>query len=178
MTMEPELFDNRKRAHEWLVEQGYKISIGKFYDDCKNNGFPVIRQDGSVSMFQVLTYGQNLKSETQADPSALFNSEFNQRKAQADAVISEIKASRMQKEEDDQWLHAEDAWSALAGIIGNLRDSLRHHIHTGQTEIVLAAGGDTKRSAEVFEVVDALVSKAFNEISEKAVDITWENSNE
>lgn len=172
--METELFDNRKRAHEWLLEQGYKISQGKFYTDCKDNGFPVIRQDGSVSKFQVLTYGTNLRPETNTDPSALNRSEWAHKKEKADAEIAQMKADRMRKEEDKLWLYADDAWAMVAGLVGNLRDSVRHHLYVAQGEIVMAAGGEQSRSQELFEFVDECVGKGFNEVAARAVHIKFE----
>ena len=60
-----ERFVNRKQALDWLKAQGYKVSQGKFYQDCAA-GFPAVRKDGTVSRYQVMQYGQQLDIETRA----------------------------------------------------------------------------------------------------------------
>ncbi len=167
-----ERFKSRKKALDWLQGQGHKVSQGKFYQDCKA-GFPYVAKDGSVSKYQVMVYAKGLDEQNTPDLSALDAKEFERRKAQADAEIAEIKAERMRREADSNWLHADEAWAAVAGLVGRLRDTIRHHLHTGQREVVYAAGGEQERSAEVFEVMDALVDKAFNEVAGDSIDITF-----
>lgn len=168
-----EYFKNRKEAHSWLVSEGFKISTGKFYEDIKKNGFPVLSSDGSVSKYQVMVYGRSLEGNQAADPSALDRSEYMHRKDKADAELAEMKAERMRREEDKNWLHAEDAWAVVAGLVGTLRDTVRRYIHSGQVEITLAAGGKATRAPEVFEHIDGVVNKAFNEVAGKKINITF-----
>lgn len=169
-----EYFKNRKEAHTWLQDNGYKISIGKFYEDIKQKGFPVLRNDGTVSKYQVAVYGNNLNKELEADPSALDRSEDAHRKEKAEARMAEIKLERMEREEDKLWLHADVAWSVLASLIGELRDMIRRDIHSAQVEIVQAAGGDVSRAPEVFEHIDQVVNRSFNSVAKKSIDIQWE----
>lgn len=139
-----ERFVNRKQALNWLNAQGYKISQGKFYQDC-NAGFPALNKDGSVSKYQVMQYGQQLDISSRAiapDTSR----EDEARKAKADADMAEIKAERMRREEDALWLHADMAWAQMAALVGALRDCLRHHFHVNQHEIVHVAGGQRDRN--------------------------------
>lgn len=175
MTEAAEYFKNRKEAHSWLEENGYKISIGKFYQDIKKLGFPVLNQDGSVSKYQVMVYGKNLEKDQAPDPSALERSEFAHRKEAADAQIAEMKAQRMQREEDAMWLHADQAWSAIASLIGSLRDAIRRELHSDQVGIVQAAGGNIARAPEVFEHIDQVVNSAFNKVAKKGIDVQWED---
>lgn len=170
-----EYFKNRKEAFVWLEDNGYKISIGKFYQDIKKKGFPILNTDGSVSKYQVAVYGKNLEKEQAADPSALERSEAAHRKEVADAKIAEMKAERMQREEDAMWLHADSAWSALAALIGNLRDAIRRELHTDQAAIVQAAEGNIARAPEVFEFIDQVVNAAFNKVAKSGIDIQWED---
>lgn len=174
-TESAEHFKNRKEAHDWLQENGYKISQGKFYQDIKKLGFPVLSGDGSVSKYQVMVYGKNLTTDQAPDPSALDRSEYAHRKEAAEAKISEMKAARMEKEEDALWLHADDAWSALASIVGSLRDAIRRELHDAQVEIVQTAGGDLGRAPEVFENIDVVVNRAFNRVAKKGIDVEWAN---
>jgi hypothetical protein len=174
MTTEPETFKNRQEAHDWLLANGYQVSIGKFYQDIKRKGFPVINPDKTISKYQVAVYGKNLATDQQPDPSALSRSEYTQQKEKAEAEMAIMKAERMRREEDELWLHAEQAWSAIAGLVGSLRDVIRRHLHDEQVRIVQAAGGDPVRSPEVFEYVDQVIGRAFNEVAGAPLDIQWE----
>jgi len=171
-----ERFVNRKQALNWLKAQGYKISQGKFYQDC-GDGFPVQHRDGSVSRYQVMQYGQQLDvSVRSAAPDAARESEA--RKAAADAEMAELKAAKMRREEDRLWLHAADAWAVTAGLIGTLRDCIRHHLYVAQAELVLQAGGVQNRSQEVFELADEIVDRAFNEVAGNEINIVFEKEAE
>lgn len=173
-----EYFKNRKEAHNWLRAEGYKVSQGKFYQDIKANGFPVLNSDGSVSKYQVAVYGRGLEESQAADPSALDRSAYMHRKEKADAELAEMKAERMRREEDKNWLHAEDAWAVVAGLVGTLRDTIRRHLHAGQIEITLAAGGEATRAPEVFEHLETVVNKAFNEVAGQKISINFVKDNE
>ncbi|KJS02223.1 MAG: hypothetical protein VR65_06140 [Desulfobulbaceae bacterium BRH_c16a] len=167
-----ERFVNRKQALNWLAAQGYKISQGKFYQDCAA-GFPELHRDGSISRFQVMQYGQQLDvSARSVAPDA--SRENEARKAKADADMAEMKAERMRRDEDAEWLHADQAWAAIAGILGTLRDCIRHHFHAGQNDLVQVAGGDMNRNSEVFEFCDDIVNKAFNEVAGESINVTFE----
>jgi hypothetical protein len=174
MTNEPETFKSRKEAHSWLLEQGYSVSIGKFYQDIKEKGFPVLNPDKTVSKYQVAVYGKGLETQQQPDPSALSRSEYTQQKEKAEAEMAMMKAERMRREEDALWLHADKAWSVVAALIGDLRDVIRRQLHDEQVRIVQSAGGDPVRAPEVFEYVDQVVSRAFNQVAGSGMEIKWE----
>ena len=161
---EGERFANRKQALNWLQAQGYKISQGKFYQDCAA-GFPALHRDGSVSRYQVMQYGQQLDVETRgAAPASPDKEADDARKAKAEADIKEMQAEAMKREQDRDWLRKEEAWATLAAIVGTLRDSLRHHFHAGQGQLVHLAGGDVRRGPEVYEGCEEIMAKAFNEV--------------
>lgn len=167
-----ERFVNRKQALNWLNAQGYKISQGKFYQDCAA-GFPELHRDGTVSRYQVMQYGQQLDVSARSTvPDA--SRENEARKAAAEADMAEMKAERMRRDEDVLWLHADQAWASVAALVGTLRDCLRHHFHTAQNELVHVAGGDMGRNHEVFEFCDDIVNKAFNEVAGASIDVTFE----
>ena len=174
MTENTEYFANRKEAHTWLQENGYKISIGKFYQDCKSTGFPFVNKDGSVSKYQVMEYGRTLEGEQTPDLSALERSEYLHRREKAEMKMAEMKAERMRREEDKLWLHADEAWSALAAVVGSLRDTIRRSTHAAAVEIVQVAGGDVGRAPEVFEHIEQVINAAFNEVAKKPIDVQWE----
>lgn len=169
-----EYFINRQVAHDWLLENDFKISIGKFYQDIKKKGFPVLNKDKTVSKYQVAIYGKNLDEDRASDPSALLSAEYTHKKEKAESQMAEMKAKRMAREEDKLWLHADDAWSTTAAILGSLRDSIRYHLNKKSTDIIEIAGGDLSRSAEVYESLEACVDDAFNEIASSSIDVTWE----
>lgn len=169
-----ERFATRKAALEWLRANGYKISQGKFYQDC-NAGYPYVHKDGSVSKFQVLEYGQKLDLEARSAAAvAAAASEYNDRKMKADAIAAEIKAKRMEREEDARWLYAVDAWAQVAALLGTLRDNLRHQVTLKRREIVHAAAGDQDRSDEVAAFVIGLIDDGFNETAGETIDVTFE----
>ncbi len=173
MNHEEERFSSRKKALDWLQEHGHKISTGKFYKNCKE-GFPAVAVDGSLSKYQVLTYGLSLNKEVLVDPEKLSSREDDHRKAKADADIAVMKAKKMQREEDKLWLHADDAWSLVAGLTGKLRDSIRHQLYSSQREVIQTAGGEQDRAQEVFEFMDQLIDKAFNEVAGESINVQFE----
>jgi hypothetical protein len=162
---EGERFANRKQALNWLQAQKYKVSQGKFYQDCAA-GFPVMHRDGSISRYQVMQYGQQLDVETRGTALLSGGQDADEaRKIKADADIKEMQAAKMRKEEDAEWLHADAAWAAIAGLLGVLKDSLRHHFHAGQGELIHLAGGDPARGPEVYESCEEIMARAFNEVA-------------
>jgi len=165
MAEEAERFINRKQGLNWLHAQGYKVSQGKFYQDCQA-GFPVLHRDGSISRYQVMQYGQQLDLETRGTALISGGQDADEaRKIKADADIKEMQANKMRREEDAEWLHADAAWMAIAGLLGVLKDSLRHHFHAGQGELIHLAGGDPARGPEVYESCEEIMARAFNEVA-------------
>ncbi|MBU2537261.1 MAG: hypothetical protein KKH22_02400 [Proteobacteria bacterium] len=163
--VEGERFANRKQALNWLQAQKYKISQGKFYQDVAA-GFPVLQRDGTISRYQVMQYGQQLDVEARSGaPVSGRREEDEDRKAKAEADIKEMEATKRRREEDADWLHADAAWMAIAGLLGVLKDSLRHHFHAGQGELIHLAGGDQARGPEVYEGCEELMGRAFNEVA-------------
>jgi len=170
---EAERFKSRKQALDWLKQNGHKVSTGKFYQDCAA-GYPMVAADGSVSKYQVLSYANDLGTQARPDLSVIESREFDQRKARADAEMAEMKAEKMRRESDKLWLHADDAWSVIAGLVGGLRDGIRHQLYTSRRELVHTAGGDQDLSMEFFEAVDAVIDSAFNETAKKSMNIQFE----
>lgn len=162
---EGERFKNRKQALNWLQSQGYKISQGKFYQDCEA-GFPAIHKDGSVSRYQAMQYGQQLDVERRSAPDDGYadRDRDEARKIKAEADIKEMQAETARRELDRDWIHRDEAWAQLAALVGTLRDSIRHHVHVAQAHIIHLAGGDPTRGPEVYEGVEEILARAFNEV--------------
>ncbi len=173
---EGERFNDRLQAWNWLTAQGYKVSRGKFYNDC-NAGFPTVHRDKTISRYQVLQYGQQLdinrRGSTEVDRSGQHD-EAVIRKAVADADKAEMQAAQMQRELDKEWIKRDEAdletctWTALTrdGIVARFIKSLPSFIH--------AVGGDLDRLADGQAVFDQAVTDACNDIShsgEVEVDI-------
>jgi len=162
---EGERFANRKQALSWLKAQGYKVSQGKFYQDCLA-GFPVLHRDGTLSRYQVMQYGQQLDLETRGAAQTTGNLDDHEaRRAEAEADIKEMMRDKMRREQDIDWLHADSAWAAIAGLLGTLKDSLRHHFHAGQGELIHLAGGEQGRGPELYEGCEEIMARAFNEVA-------------
>jgi hypothetical protein len=173
-----ERFASRKKALVWLNENGMKVSQGKFYQDCAG-GYPTVYDDKTVSKFEVMEYGQKLQNN---DPESMgeeekrkHEREDERRKAKAEADMAEMKAEKMRREQDSEWLHASTAWAAVAGVTGALRDSLRYHFHASQEKIVHVAGGDANRTYEVYEFCEDIVNKAFNDVAGSSVDVQFKD---
>lgn len=172
---EGERFANRVQALNWLRAQGYKISQGKFYQDCKA-GFPFIHRDGTISRYQTMQYGQQLdvsaRSVPQFDQSAR-REDLEIRKLAAEVEEKELKARR----EDARWMNREDAWAAVAALLSTAMDNLRHELYEGQGLVLHVACGGLKcpqcetiipipdRGIEVFEATMEMVGKGFADLA-------------
>ena len=162
---EGERFKNRKQAFDWLQAQGYKISRGKFYQDC-DAGQPPVHQDGTVSRFQVLQYGQQLDVERRSsiDASAMERDQAELKKIKAEADRAAMQAEAMRREHDRDWLPADQAWAAIAALVGDITNSIRHHLGSSIGELIYLAGGDPDRSQELLDGCEQVVAKALNEV--------------
>lgn len=160
---EGERFKTRIQALNWLQKQGYKVSQGKFYQDCKS-GFPSIHKDGSISRYQVMQYGQQLDVEKRStgNPADL---SAKKEELEIEKLRLEVEKRRIEnRKEDANWLQKEDAWAQMAALVGTLRDALRHHLYVGQAHLIHLAGGDPTRGPEVYEGAEEILARAFNEV--------------
>lgn len=171
---EGERFKNRKQAWGWLQAQGYKVSSGKFYQDCEA-GFPAIHKDGSVSKYQAMQYGQQLDVERRGGERTNYDKEENEaRKIKADADKAEMQADAMRREQDAEWMHADQAWASVASIIGVLHDNLRHSFYQAQGEIIHLAGGEQDRGPQVYAACEQIIDRAMNDAAKQAtIEVTF-----
>lgn len=159
-----ERFKNRKAAWEWLQAEGYKVSRGKFYNDCAA-GYPAVDRDGSVSRFQVLDYG--LKQGGPPVAPDLNAMDQSARKTALEIERLELSNAKLKieaRELDRGWMRAEDGWTAIAALLGTLLDNLQHHLYEAAPLVVHLAGGDPARAPEVYEAVNQAVARAMNEL--------------
>ena len=174
---EGERFNDRLQSWNWLTAQGYKVSRGKFYNDCKA-GFPTVHRDKTISRYQVLQYGQQLDIDRRGGHEvnrADQHDEAITRRAVADADRAEMQAAQMQRELDKEWIKRDEAdletctWTALTrdGIVNRFIKNLPTFIH--------AVGGDLQRMADGQAVFDQTVTDACNDISRMGeVDVDFE----
>lgn len=160
---EGERFKTRAQAYKWLQAQGYKVSQGKFFADCLN-GFPLVHQDKSVSRYQVLQYAQQLGVERISGSGDDQRQADEDRKTKADADKAELQTEILRREQDREWLHADQAWAIIAALLGSLRDAIRHHVNRKQGELAHVAGGRQEMAGDLDAAVDAVIDEAFNEV--------------
>lgn len=158
----PERFKTRKEALLWLQDRG-QISTGKFYQDCAD-GKLTIHPDKTISRFEVMQYAEKIFGFTRQTAPAYDQAEKKSR-LEMEKLEMEVQAQRLKnRKEDANWLNKEEAWAQMAAIIGTLRDSLRHQAHVSTPAIIHLAAGDAQRSPEVYEAIEELAARAFNEV--------------
>lgn len=163
--MTPETFPRQQDALVWLHEHfGCPYpSAGKFSQDCKN-GLCLVQPNKTYRSKDVKAYAERIKhdkrSATVAEGRAAEREELEIRKLKLEVEKRELENRR----EDDKWLAKEEAWAQLAALVGTLRDALRHQCHVGQAHLVHLAGGDPSRGPEVYEGLEEIIARAFNEV--------------
>lgn len=163
-----EFFKNRKEAHDWLVVNGYTVSRGKFYQDCES-GIVTINPDKTVSRFMVLQYGIAWQQKT-VNPAGVDvpgAAEADLRKKIAEADIAERKARKLQREEDNLWLYADDAYAMLAGLVAAMRSAVRHQVYAHRRELVEIVKGDNDFADQLYQEIEGLLDDGFNEVAGK-----------
>jgi len=165
---EGERFVNRKQAYDWLIAQGYKVSRGKFYNDCAA-GFPRIHRDKTISRFEILQYAQQLdvsrRSDLDLSDLARQREDAETRKAIADAQKAEIQAAEMQRALDKKWMLREDAQLETCAWTSLLRDAIAYRIAQSVPAIIHAAGGNLDHTPDVQAVIDQAITDACNDIA-------------
>lgn len=160
--MTTDRFKNRKEALAWLQERG-QISQGKFYGDCEK-GLLTIWPDKTISKYQVMEYAEQAFGQVRQTPAA-FDFTAKKERLELEKLELDIEKRKLEnRKEDDKWLHKDEAWAQMAAIVGTLRDALRHQCHVGQAHVIHLAGGDPARGPEVYEGLEEIIARAFNEV--------------
>ena len=165
-----QVYKNRSEAYQlFILPQRLPVKKAKFYEDCSR--LQMVGTDKTVELSMLLAYAKDeLKISTPTGQSLVDRSRDDERtmhedrKAKAEADIKEMQAESDRRKMDERWLHRDEAWGALAGLVGTLRDALRHHFHVGSAQLILLAGGDPQRGPEVYEGTEEILSRAFNEV--------------
>ncbi|MFZ7126396.1 MAG: hypothetical protein ACOWWM_09625 [Desulfobacterales bacterium] len=138
---EPVLKD-RKAALGWLKEQGYKISVGKFYQDC-GKGLCVVGQDGTIRESALIAYSsQYLKRiETEGGDSDPLQKQKLEVEIRRQLIKEQEDQLRLEKEQG-KWLLRSDFSRELAARAGVLEQGLKNFLRTRMTDVVGMCGGD------------------------------------
>ena len=166
MNSNSERFKNRKRAFEWLQQQGFKLVERSFYNAC-DAGLPAVAADKTLSRFEVSEFLRQQEAKHRKQPGSLsgIREDAETRKAVADAKKAEIQAQQMQRELDKKWISREEAdletctWSALT------RDYITSRLERSVAALICAAGGDMTRTADVQAIIDQAVIDGCNDIA-------------
>lgn len=95
--------------------------------------------------------------------------DLGQQKARLEVDKLRLEVERRELEnrrEDRRWILRDDAWVQVAGLLGLLRDGLRHHAHQAAEGITRAARGDLNAAPEVYDAVEQATNAAFNELAD------------
>ena len=165
-----QVYKNRAEAFRLFISsQKLPVSQAKFYQDADR--LQMTGTDKTIELSMLLAYAKDeLKVSTPTGQSLVDRSRDDERtlhedrKAKAEADIKEMQAENDKRKMDEKWLHRDEAWAALAGLIGTLRDSLRHQFHIGSHQLITLADGDPLRGPEVYEGTEEILSRAFNEV--------------
>ena len=163
-------YKSRAEAFRLFIDpQNLPVSQAKFYLDAARRD--MVLPDKTIQLSALLSYAKDeLKVSTISGQSLVDRSRDQERighedrKTKAEADIKEMQAEEARRKMDKDWLYSDSAWAALAGLVGTLQDTLRHHFHVGSPDLITLAGGDLQRAPEVYEGAEAIMAKAFNEV--------------
>ena len=177
-----ELFKNKNKALEWLKSEGYKISQGKFSQDCQA-GEVMVYPDGRVSRASVHEYAGRLNGRGgQAAGESVAMALVTEQKMRDEARITRATAERREKENeeylkalDKKWILRDDALREIACLIGGIQNAFFLTVHKRTSEIILKSGGKQERFADVCEYLEEhLVKEAFNTASIVGCDLIFQ----
>jgi hypothetical protein len=136
------VFETRRAAFAWLKDQGYKISIGKFYQDCAK-GLCAVGQDGTIRESAVIAYALQQLPKVETEDGKLVPKQAEK----LDEEIAHIRARRQNSEFDlehkkGQYLPRKDFGLELAARAGVLEQGLRNFIRTRMVDLISMCAGD------------------------------------
>ena len=177
MTAPPQVFKNRVEAHRYVESLGVTVAERTFYLDVDKR--QMLQSNKSLLLCDVLAYLREKfdygapakRRDVPAEErlAELDDLELRERRAKV------AKLEREQRAEDERWILKDQAWGQMAALVGTLRDALRHHFHIGQARLVHLAGADPARGPELYEGIEEIMAKAFNEIvASGRIDVTFE----
>lgn len=163
------VFAQQKEALEWLKENGFKVSAGKFSQDCRS-GHCVVQSDKSIRLQDLKAYASGLSVDRARmggnDALAARREDADTRRAEAEARIKERQDEEEQRRMDRKWVLRDDADAEICVWVGRLRDATGYHLSRNLLALIHACGGDPHRLAEAQSVIDSALSAAANEIAD------------
>ncbi|TLM66023.1 MAG: hypothetical protein FDZ69_07520 [Deltaproteobacteria bacterium] len=181
MSTPPQVFKNRVEAHRYVAGLGIAVAERTFYLDVDRRN--MLQPDKSVLLCDVLAYlrekfdygSQHQRRDISAEEKQREIDDLDLREKRAKVA----KLEREQRAEDGKWMLCEEAWAQQAALVGTLRDALRHHFHLGQSSLVHLAGADPARGPELYEGIEEIMARAFNEIMASGrIDVVFEAADE
>jgi hypothetical protein len=140
-----QLFKNKRQAHEWLQQQGYKVSVGKFYTDCRR-GVCHVNEDGSIYEAFALHYAMNQLKQTGTPDGCA--SPLMEEKTRLEIEHLQIKARKAQFEmekEQGKWIPKKELEEELNIRISAFDNMVLHLLRTRMAEWLMMAGGNSKK---------------------------------
>jgi len=156
-------FKTRKEAFDWLQAQGYKISIGKLYQDCEAGVKITVHQDGTVSKWETLEYAKSeLTTGTGTGSTSGLASE-QLRKVKAEADMKELQFETASRLADKKWMLHEDVLRETACLIGGIQNAFFLTVHKRTSELIRLCRGKQEMLPDVLEFLEEkIVKEAFN----------------
>jgi hypothetical protein len=164
----PQVFKNRKAAHDYLVAEGVPVSRGKFYEDADR--LRVVQPDKTVQLSDLMAYVKNeLKLNSVTGQSI---GEIDRGREREEWELRKLKADVKAREDanrkdDDSWIPREESEIQRAALLGLAYDTVKHHLGMEDRRILHAVGADPARAVELTIVLEEIIDAAFNEIASR-----------
>lgn len=171
---DPERFETKFAAWEWLVANGWKLGKSQFYNHCKDG---LIRPDadGSYSMKRLKKYAET--HVKRAETGLLQRDELErlqERKLKGEVELLEVKKAREQHDLDvrrGRFIPREDVEIELAGRAVAFLSGLRNTVQMSAVDWIRLVNGDTSRAAIL---IDAMTHDIEHRLSHYASTVQWE----
>lgn len=167
MIQNVERFKNRKKAFDWLQQEGYQLSERTFYNICET-GCPAVALDKTLSCFEVGEYLRKHEAKIRKQPGSNsgIREDAETRKAVADAKKAEIIAEQLQRELNKKLISSEESalesctWTAL------LRGQIAVRLTQTLPTLIKSIAYQIVQLPEVHAVIDQAIADACNDISD------------
>jgi len=160
-----ENFPSRRKAHEWLRAQGYKVSQGKIYSDAAK-GLLYQQPDGSVLMESVTRYIQLAGLVKPGAESAEVAPKVNQKLAEEIRQL-QLKNERLQHENDvmhGRYILKNDHEAELVDLAALLDAVPRHVLRRNLPTYLSSIDADPSRANDFYGMFDRDLTTEINAI--------------
>lgn len=164
---EERVFPHRKAAHAWLVDQGWKVSVGGFHNHVKA-GKCVVEGDGTVRESALIAYAeQNLKRIEDEE------GELTPLMQEKERVALKREQKKLDKETFEydllhkKYMPRRDFNLELSARAGVLDQGVQNFFRTRTSDWVSMVGGDVKKVSMVLDVILAEWNELLAEYADK-----------